>query len=386
MFISNIFEDFKKRFGTIPRIFSSPGRINLIGEHTDYNDGFVLPAAVDYYIAMAIHPNSINFFRFYSYDYSEYFELEISDIKKSETHWANYLLGIIDQFNRNGKYITGVDCVFGGNIPIGAGLSSSAAIECGFAFGLNEIFQTGFKKIDLVKMAQLAEHEFAGVMCGIMDQFTSVLGKENKVILLDCRSLDYKYFSLNIPDYDIVLCDTMVKHSLASSEYNKRRLECEEGVKLIQQYENGVHSLRDVDINMINKYKLQFNPVIFRRCKYIVEENIRVINSCLALENNRPELLGENMFASHSGLKNDYEVSCNELDILVDFAKKQDCVIGARMMGGGFGGCTINLVRKLKTESFIKRITREYLDSTNKKLGVYKTRISGGTSEIILTD
>jgi len=344
-----------------------------------------LPAAIDFHIDMAIHTNDIKIFRFYSYDYGEYFEMKISDIQKSETHWANYLIGVIAQFNKAGKSITGVDCVFGGNIPLGAGLSSSAALECGFAYGLNELFKTKFEKIDLVKMAQKAEHEFAGVMCGIMDQFASVFGKENQVIQLDCRSLDYKYFSLNIPDYNIVLCDTKVKHSLATSEYNNRRSECEKGVSFIQQYEKDVHSLRDIDKVMLNKYKYGLDPLIYRRCSYVVEENTRVINSCAALQDNKLEILGELMYATHDGLRDDYEVSCRELDILVNFASTQDSVIGARMMGGGFGGCTINLVLKSETERFISSIKQDYLDKTNIELGIYKTKISEGTSEIILT-
>ncbi len=386
MINSSIVEEFIVRFNTIPRVFKSPGRINLIGEHTDYNEGFVLPAAIDYHMVLAMHPNNLKLFRFYSYDYSEYVEFDISNIQKSKTLWANYLLGVISQFNKSGKYITGVDCVFGGNIPIGAGLSSSAAIECGFAYGLNELFKTKFMKIDLVKMSQKAENEFAGVMCGIMDQFASVFGKENKVIQLDCRSLEFQYFPFNMPDYDIILCDTKVKHSLASSEYNKRRNECEKGVDIIKKYEEDVHSLRDVNIAMLNKYKSKFNPIIYKRCKYVIEENSRVLDSCEALQNNKLELLGENMFNTHDGLRFDYEVSCRELDVLVDFAKAQECVIGARMMGGGFGGCTINLVLKSGTEAFIRNITRDYLDKTNKHLGIYKTRISEGTSEIVLTD
>lgn len=382
MEIQYISEKFKSLFGTKPRMFQSPGRINLIGEHTDYNDGFVLPAAIDKSIVAAMNLNSKGLYRFYSTDYEEYFEIETSEIKIQETQWANYLLGVIAQFNKSGFQVEGVDCVFGGDIPIGAGLSSSAALECTIAFGINELFGFGLSRMQLVKLAQKAEHEYAGVNCGIMDQFASVFGLKKQVIQLDCRSLEYQYFPLDLKDYAIVLCDTKVKHSLASTEYNTRRKECEEGVSILNQFVPEIDSLRDVDIELLQKYRVKLNPVVFKRCKYVVEENKRVIEACLALQKKDVEQMGNLLFASHEGLKNEYGVSCKELDILVDFAKRSKNVMGARMMGGGFGGCTINLVLKSSENKFTNAITKEYQKQTNKNLEVYKIEVSGGTSEI----
>lgn len=382
MIIKNIFNEYQKRFKNTPRLFNAPGRINLIGEHTDYNQGFVLPAAIDKSAVFAMNTNDQNLFRFYSYGYQEYFELKISDVRISKIPWANYLLGVIAQFQKSGKYVDGVDCVFGGNIPIGAGLSSSAAIECGFALGLNELFHLKITPWELVKMAQKAEHEYAGVLCGIMDQFTCIFGKQNQVVQLDCRSHEYHYFPFDFPEYTFVLCDTKVKHRLASSEYNKRRSECETGVSIIRKYEPEVGSLRDIDLLTLNTYKSKLDPVIYNRCKYVIEENQRVLASCKALKNNNLELVGQLMYASHEGLKNEYQVSCRELDILVEMAKSQTGVVGSRMMGGGFGGSTINIVLKSKEEDFIRNIEQKYLEKTKIFPDIYKVNIAHGASEI----
>lgn len=383
MVVEKISEKFKNLFGAEPRVFQSPGRINLIGEHTDYNEGFVLPAAIDKTIVAAMNLNSKSLFRFYSLDYEDYFEIEAAEIKIQETLWANYLLGVIAQFQKMGIAVPCFDCVFGGDIPIGAGLSSSAALECAIAFGVNELFDFKLSKIELVKLAQKAEHEYAGVNCGIMDQFASVFGLENQAIKLDCRSLEHHYFPLDLQEYSIVLFDTKVKHSLASTEYNTRRKECEDGVKILNKFAPKINSLRDVSIDFLNEHKFKFDPVIFKRCKYIIEENQRVNDICLALGNNDFELFGNLLYASHEGLRNEYQVSCKELDILVDFAKSNKSVLGARMMGGGFGGCTINLVSKASEEEFTKAIAKDYLKRTNIKLEVYKIEVSKGTSEII---
>jgi galactokinase len=369
---------FRERFGAEPYLFSAPGRVNLIGEHTDYNEGFVLPASVDKAIHFAIKPNSTGLFRFYAIDLDESFETSIEKIEPSKSHWANYLMGVIAQFVKNGKNIPGFDCAFGGDVPLGAGMSSSAAIEVGMAYALNHIFSFSFSKFELVKFAQMAEHEYAGVKCGIMDQFASMYGKANHVIKLDCRSLEYQYFPLDTTNHLLVLVNTGVKHSLATSEYNKRRQECEHGVALLKKYVPTIHSLRDVSLDLIESHKSEFNPITYNRCSYVIEENIRLEKACKALENADFVEFGNLMYGSHYGLKNKYEVSCTELDQLVELTKSIDGVLGARMMGGGFGGCTINLVKKDSVASFEKTITENYKTPEGKQPQIIKVVIEDG--------
>ncbi len=379
-------EEIKKRFEALfssePVLISAPGRINLIGEHTDYNDGYVLPAAINKRIIFAVAPNSEGKHKFYSNDLNESIELPANQIQTCDKQWANYLLGVIAQFQKAGKEIDGINCVFGGDIPLGAGLSSSAALETGFAFALNHIFNFDFERLEMVKMSQMAEHEYAGVKCGIMDQFASMFGAENKVIQLDCRSLEYKHFPLELKNYDILLCDTQVKHSLASSEYNTRREECETGVEILSKHNASIKSLRDVKIEFLNEHKDEFDPIVFKRCKYVVEENQRLLDACDALSDGNVEIFGKLMYETHAGLSEEYEVSCSELDVLVEIARESGYVLGSRMMGGGFGGCTINLVQKDKVEEFILKATDIYKEKTNKKLKVYKVSIENGTSII----
>lgn len=382
MEVTNILEKFKSLFSTQPVLFKSPGRINLIGEHTDYNEGYVLPAAIDKAILFAIGKNKAKKIRLYSYDLNESYEIGLKEVEKTKVHWANYLLGVVAQFLKAGKKLSGIDCVFGGDIPIGAGLSSSAAIESGFAFGLNEIFKLELTKLQMAQMAQMAEHEFAGVKCGIMDQFASFYGRKDHVLQLDCRSLEHKFFPLVLKDHTIVLCDTLVKHNLASSEYNVRREECELGVKVMQQFEPLIKSLRDVDNIMLNRYKSKLDTLIYKRCKYVIEENERVLESGIALQSQNLKLFGELMYKSHYGLKNEYEVSCKELDFLVDIAENSNSVIGARMMGGGFGGCTINLVQNNGIDNFIEKIKLEYFNEYKTRPLIYMVKTADGVSKI----
>jgi galactokinase len=257
-------------------------------------------------------------------------------------------------------------------------MSSSAAIEVGMAFAINHLFGYNYSKLELVKFAQMAEHEYAGVKCGIMDQFASMYGKANHVIKLDCRSLEYQYFPLDTTNHLLVLVNTGVKHSLASSEYNKRRQECENGVALLKKYVPAVNSLRDVNLELIESHKNEFNPVTYNRCSYVIEENIRLEKACNALEQGNFEEFGKMMFGSHYGLKNKYEVSCPELDILVELAKSIDGVLGARMMGGGFGGCTINLVKKEAVATFEKAILNGYKTPEGKQPQIIKVVIEDG--------
>jgi galactokinase len=369
-------------FNQEPSLYRSPGRVNLIGEHTDYNDGFVLPAAINKDVIFAIAPNNTMRIRFYSFDLDEHVSFELKNTVRSNTNWANYLVGVVAQFQSLNFPVQGFDLVFGGNIPIGAGLSSSAAIECGLAFGLNHLFGYNLDRFTLAKMAQKAEHEFAGVRCGIMDQFASLFGKEGHVIKLDCRSLEYEYYPFNMSQYRIVLCDTEVKHSLASTEYNTRREECETGIAVLSNYYPTINSLRDVTIEMLQKHQKRLNPVVFKRCMYVIQENIRVEAASQALLAGDLVLFGEKMYASHEGLQHDYEVSCRELDFLVDQTRKNDAVLGARMMGGGFGGCTINIVREDEVEFFISDMKQTYERQFNMQLKTYITEIANGSSQL----
>ena len=373
---------FEELFSSTPLLIRSPGRINIIGEHTDYNDGFVFPAAIDKEIVFAVAENNLEKFRFYSYDLRETFSMKISELSKSKTDWANFLLGVAEQFQKAGHLLKGVDCVFGGDIPIGAGLSSSAAIENGFALALNELFNFGESRMQMVKMAQKAEHEYAGVMCGIMDQFASMMGKENQAIKLDCRTLDYEYADIDLSDYRFVLCDTKVSHSLASSEYNQRRIECETGVEVLQKYNKNITALRDVTIKLLQSYKAEFDKIVYKRCEFIVNENDRVSKAAEALTQGNLEYLGELMYQSHEGLSKKYAVSCKELDFFVDIAKKTDKVLGARMMGGGFGGCTINLVKLDDVKSFSTKIKQAYAEKYNKETEIHIVKIAEGTGLI----
>lgn len=370
---------FVKKFSNTPLLFKSPGRVNLIGEHTDYNDGFVLPASVDKAIYFAIASNTVNQFRLFSYDMNESYHTSINNINKCDKAWANYLLGVIAQFNKDGKKVQGFDCVFGGDIPIGAGMSSSAAIECGLAFAINKIQNFSYNSLELVKFSQIAEHEYAGVQCGIMDQFAVMHGKANNVIKLDCRSLDYEFYPLDMSDYLLILVNTGVKHELASSEYNNRRKECEAGVKLLQKYNPNINSLRDVSLEMIQTYKDEINAIVFNRCTYVIEENLRVEKACNALLDKNYIEFGQQMYGSHYGLKNKYEVSCTELDELVVIAENFEGVIGARMMGGGFGGCTINLVKKSVVTEFEKTIRESYKTPNGDEPEIIEVVIENGT-------
>ncbi len=379
-------EIIKNKFTSIfkddPIVVRSPGRINMIGEHTDYNEGFVMPAAIDKEIICAIRPNHGNKCKIIANDLNDSIEIDITGFEKSDKGWPNYILGVIEQFQRKGLEVKGFDCVFGGDIPLGAGLSSSAALECAFAYAFNTLFEHNLSKLELVKLSQAAENEFVGVKCGIMDQFASVHGKADKIFRLDCKSLDFEYFDFVLNDYQLVLCDSRIKHALASSEYNTRRLECEKGVANLQSHCNGINSLRDVSIEQLKKHEKEFDPVIFKRCKFVVEEIDRVIDCCDLLKKGDLIGFGENMFKTHEGLSSDYEVSCKELDFLKEKAVESDMVIGARMMGGGFGGCTLNIVKIDRQDQFINFMTDVYNRELGLELKTYIVKIKDGTSEL----
>jgi len=375
---------FANQFGGIPLIVRSPGRINIIGEHTDYNNGFVLPSAIDKAAYIAISLRDDDEIHLVAHDLNETFSIKINNLKPvGDISWPNFMLGAAAQFSKRGVPLKGFNAVMMSDVPIGAGLSSSAAIECATTFALNELLQTKIDRVEMVKMAQKAEHEYAGVMCGIMDQFASMMGKKNHVIKLDCNSLAYEYVPFNLEGIKILLLNTNVKHSLASSEYNTRRKECEQGVAWIKEHESMVSSLRDVSISMLDKYVLPKGEVVYKRCRFIVEEIGRLQMGCEDLLRGDIQSLGKKMFATHEGLSNQYEVSCKELDLLIGLVKENENVIGARMMGGGFGGCTINLVKEEAIESLIARVQPAYEKAMNLPLTYYIASIENGT-EIIL--
>ncbi|OUJ73621.1 galactokinase [Hymenobacter crusticola] len=380
--LQSIAAAFQRHFGHEPLLVRAPGRVNLIGEHTDYNGGFVLPAAIDKEIYFAVALNDSTTARLHSYDLNESYTTEISEVHRDETQWANYLKGVVAQFQKRGIEVPGFDCMFGGNIPIGAGLSSSAAVECGLGFALNELLGTRLDRMELARMGQQAEHEYAGVRSGLMDQFASLFGRPEHVVRLDCRSLDYEYFPFNTENCHIVLCNSGVKHSLASSEYNTRRHECEQGVAILQKYYPQVHSLRDATLEQVEKHREELGDVVYRRCRYVVEENLRVESASNHLLEGNLEAFGQDMYGSHAGLRDDYEVSCKELDVLVDVARTVPGVYGARMMGGGFGGCTINLVAPDQVDNFVATMTQAYHEKLQLKLETYKTKIVGGVEAV----
>ncbi|TKK70229.1 galactokinase [Ilyomonas limi] len=358
----------------------SPGRINLIGEHTDYNEGYVLPAAIDKAAYLALTPRADNQINLFSIDLEDQYSGDIHDFERTEKSWPNYILGVADQFRQRGKLTSGFDAALTADVPIGAGLSSSAAVENAVVMALDAMLDTGYEKLTMVKMSQKAEHTFPRLMCGIMDMFASMFGKKNNVIRLDCRSLEYAYEPLDMSDFKIVLFDSNVEHSLGSSEYNVRRAQCEEGVALVKQYYPHVLSLRDVTMDMLNKYVLPVNELVYRRCSYVLEENARLLAACEYLEEGDMQAFGKKMYESHEGLSKKYEVSCKELDFLVEQVKNNPDVLGARMMGGGFGGCTINLVKEGAVESLIAEITKAYKAATGLDTKAYITKIEDGTT------
>jgi galactokinase len=392
MYPKSVIESFKNQFGNAPKIVvRAPGRINLIGEHTDYNGGCVLPAAIDKAVYFAVSPRKDDNCHFIAHDLNESFEVSLKNLVETKTHnWANYLMGVLDEIQKQlsaNSYqhssIKGINLVFGGDIPSGGGVSSSAAIENGIGFAINELFNLGLSRIDLLKISQKAENNFVGMKCGIMDMFASMMGKQNAVIRLDCNSLDFEYFPFNAPDYRLILCNTTVKHALVDSEYNTRRAECEEGVSVLQKFDPSIKLLRDVKIGFLKKHKNELREVVFRRCKYVVEEIARVDKACKALKKNDFETFGKLMYQTHDGLQNEYEVSCKELDFLVEKTRNTEGVLGSRMMGGGFGGCTINLVKADIVEDFILKMKEAYKKAFDIELPCYVTTPQNGVEILI---
>jgi galactokinase len=379
--IQNTTAFFEKSFGSTPqKIVLSPGRINIIGEHIDYNDGYVLPAAIDKVICFAFEKNNTKKSKVIAIDLNEEFEVDLTQkIELSDVVWTNYILGVIKQLQDNGFSFDGFNCVFSSNIPVGSGLSSSAALECGMIFGIKELYDLTIEKVDISLLGQKAEH-WVGINCGIMDQFSSVHGLENKVIKLDCNTLDFEYHNADFKDYSLILMDSNVKHSLFTSEYNTRRIECEEGLAIIKNHFPEIKSFRDCTEEQLLSIQDKMNPTVFKRVHFVVKEINRVIKACEALDNGNIELLGSLLFETHYGLSQEYAVSCAELDMLVDTAKADDAIIGSRLMGGGFGGCTINLIKKGHENEVKNKFSNLYLDTFGIELKFYDVKISNGTT------
>lgn len=381
--IQNTTEHFLKTFKSEPKhIFLSPGRINIIGEHVDYNDGYVLPAAINKYVCIAISPNTNSDCTIIAKDLNEVFEFSLNDnLVPNPIMWINYILGVLQQLKEKKQFSNGFNAVFSSTIPIGSGLSSSAAVECGFAFTLNKMFNLGFSKEEIALIGQKSEHTFVGVKCGIMDQFASVFGKKNKVIKLDCNTLEYEYHKADFKKYSLLLLDSNVKHTHLTSGYNDRRNEVEQGLAIIKQHFLKVKTFRNCTEEMVNSLQNELGETIFKRCHFVVKEIQRVQDAVNALSNSDFNKLGDLMTETHHGLSQEYGVSCDELDFLVNAVANETSVLGARMMGGGFGGCSINLVEKGTEKELIEKVSKQYRSKFGIELKSYKVKISKGTSE-----
>lgn len=368
-----IHNEFTERFGQESVFYASAGRINLIGEHTDYNGGYVFPGAIDKVIMAEIAPNDTNKVRVYSIDIDEYVEFGLNDEDAPTQSWARYIFGVCREILKRGGSVKGFDAVFAGNVPLGAGLSSSAALESCFAFALNDMFNdNSIDKFELARIGQSTEHNYCGVNCGIMDQFASVMGQKGKLMRLDCRSMEFEYFPFNPEGYELVLLDSAVKHELADSPYNKRRASCERVAKRL-----GLETLRDATMTMLKAIRTDITAEDYFRAKFVIEEKDRVLAVCDALNAGDYETVGQKMYETHHGLSDDYEVSCEELDFLNDIAK--ECgVTGSRIMGGGFGGCTINLVKKDLLDKFVETAKVKFNEKYGHEPKVYPVVVSDG--------
>ena len=377
-------EAFRSAFRSEPeRIFVAPGRINIIGEHVDYSDGFVLPAAIDKYICFAVKKlDHSEICTFFAKDFNESFSFNINQKQTPvEQMWANYLLGVFNAIQESGKEIGGLEIAFSSTIPMGSGLSSSAALECGFAYILNELFDLNLTKKELALIGQKSEHTFAGVNCGIMDQFASVFGKEHQVIMLDCNSLDHQYFEANLEGYSLVLFDSCVKHTHLTSGYNDRRNDVDHGKKILWENFPDIEKFRDFTFEMLDNVRTEIGETSYKRCLYLLKEIKRVKKAAKALSEGDAEYLGQLLNETHSGLSTEFEVSCEELDFMVEETLKESGVLGARIMGGGFGGCSINLIKDENVDEVINNITAKYKADFDIEMKVYRVKISDGIRE-----
>jgi len=373
----------KHFFGTSGSVYASPGRINLIGEHTDYNGGFVFPGAVKQGMVLEINPNGTDKVRAYSIDLKDYVEFGLGLYDAPRASWARYIYGVCREMILRGVKVKGFDTAFAGDVPLGAGMSSSAALESAFAYAVNDLFgDNKVDKFELAKVGQATEHKYIGVNCGIMDQFASVFGKEKCLIRLDCRSLEYEYFPFDPVGYKLVLLNSNVKHELASSAYNDRRKSCETVVAAIAKTHPEVTLLRDATFAMLEEVKDQVSEEDYKCATYVIGETDRVLAVCDALQKGDYETVGQKMYETHEGLSKNYKVSCDELDYLNDIAK--ECgVTGSRVMGGGFGGCTINLVKEDLYDKFIATAKVKYAEKFGKQPGVIDVVIGDGSRKLV---
>ncbi|HYW72531.1 MAG TPA: galactokinase [Pyrinomonadaceae bacterium] len=380
--VDQISKAFAQRYGGQPRVYRAPGRVNLIGEHTDYNEGFVMPAAIDFSTYVAIGKRDDRIIKIYSDTFNEEASLDLAQPPaRGRKHWSDYPFGVAVKLQDSGQEISGANVMVHGEVPLGSGLSSSAAIEVSTGLGLLDISHQEIDRLRLARTCQRAENEFVGARTGIMDQFIGCFGKAGHAVMLDCRSLESQ--TLPLPQDDkLVVCNTMVKHELASSEYNARREQCEAGVRILARQLPGVGSLRDVTVADVQKFKDELGEVVFKRCRHVTSENDRVRAAAEALRRRDLKTFGELMYKSHESLRDDYEVSCRELDVMVELARPIDGVYGARMTGGGFGGCTVNLVAAAAVEEFTRRIKTGYADATGRDADVYVCSPADGAERI----
>ena len=363
--------------------YKAPGRVNLIGEHTDYNDGFVMPMAIEKEITMLIQLRPDRKVKFYSLDYDQMVEYDLDNFKYDEENiWANYILGVIDEIQKLGEKLQGFNLMFTGNVPQGSGLSSSAALEVVTALSISDLHKIKMDGVEMALLAQRAENNFVGVQCGIMDQYISRLGQKDHALLIDCRSNDYELVPFKNDNYQIVICNSKVERGLVDSEYNQRRNECNQAVDYFAKKENAeITALRDLDLETVEKHKDQLAVNVYKRAHHVVSENERVLESQKALQADDMSKFGKLMYASHRSLSEDYEVSCKELDILVDLAAAEN-ITGARMTGAGFGGCTVNLVKKDKLEDFVNTIKVKYKEKTGIEPEVYVSNPGNGARKL----
>jgi galactokinase len=371
---------FASQFNEAPSfVIASPGRINLIGEHVDYNHGFVLPAAIDKYMYVAVSKRSDHQIVMHAADIQQNYQTSLDNAsQRSSLDWPNYVLGVAHELKKDGHTISGFNILITGNIPVGAGVSSSAALECATVFSLMHLFDINISKQTMVQIAQRAENNFVGVNCGVMDQFASMFGKADHVIKLDCADLSYTYFPFKLDGISIVLFDTFVKHSLASSEYNTRRQECETGIAALRQ-QFSITSFREATLIMLDAVADTISSDVYSRCRYVIEEIARMESACNHLLAGEIDAFGARMYETHTGLSKLYNVSCPELDLIVENCKNDPAIIGARMMGGGFGGCVIALVQATELETVYNRINAVYENTFGRSMGKYVMQIGDGT-------
>ena len=378
---------FHRRFVGEPRVFRAPGRVNLIGEHTDYNGGFVLPVAIHLQTVVACASRSDRRFAVYAADKGEAFEFDLDDVaaEGSSGSWQRYVEGTIRTIDAKQRLHHGADVIFSSTVPIGAGMSSSAALEVGIGFSVSAINDIRINLLDLAQAGQSAEHNFVGTRSGIMDQYASAFGRQGHAILLDCRDLSTSFIQLDLPESSFVVCDSGVQHELASSEYNRRREECEQAVEVLNRSDPQIHQLRDVTFDDLNRCGGQLSDVQLKRARHVVCENHRTVEAARYLSARNLQRFGEMMFESHASLREDFEVSCAELDLLVDTASRVEGVLGSRMMGGGFGGSTISLVSDRAKDRFYEELSRDYLRQFGRVPAFYDVRSADGVSEVILS-